>query len=693
MGSSLQDALLANKDVIEANISGAVVTGAETNGASTTNGVPSGDDQEATTEVVVMPSSFDELDIDELDIDAILASLSAATQGLAERDEEIQRAIQEQAAREVTEQREAEQREAAKSLARTRLAELYSATSRLQSMLENANKVGMVGVKQAQETMAMSLRGVKILEEKYPELKREIQGSFSRQVAAREVITRFVRDDTGYATKGTPNPTAATVKEATSFLAGVVKQVATGKDGLLRPREGDEKATLVTADGSWVSKYPEIVEITEMCAVFTDYRIAVEKADRQRLENWAAGLVNSNPAFLLTPDMVDTMKGKEQEGFRRNIRDAFERPGGYVFMPVNTRMRCDVTSYMGVRVPEVLVRIWPAQATGGKKYVIRFDRATVPQIVSEVFGKGPIYHPVTVKFDGLDELVAAKSGIPEVLRNALVSALSFADRQRKEQADLAVIRDVATLGDGWVTVEDISKGEAGIAVVSIPSYVEYDEKAKRDRKYPLGMQMVSDGTTVKPGLATLRSKEGWMYKTLAKDGGMKVRDMFVRGKDGALSNAKLQDVFVRNESGFEMNHLMDAAGMEHKAQRISAKNGNVSGLCFMQADGGRDGTYVGSVIVFDKKPHHMTKMGRQQTRENGREAAYVMTRSGDTITFVAGLTAYSCAKFEASGLKFGEVYAINALTDYARYVVRTLYCAVTATARDKVPAYLLAKIG
>lgn len=627
----------------------------------------------------------EEVNLDELDIEAALASIMHTRTSLQEAgsvdDEELKAAV------------------ARKENARIQLPQLYEARTDLNARLKNlrpqikiatqhnlAEKVAFLSgqIGEAEKALTYANRLIKAIEDRYPDVASEIAGSQSRMSFVRGALARFAQNEAGqYTASGTVNPAPATIAETTAFLTGLIEKISTGERAFMRPRQDSETALVVTAKGSWVSMYPEILEISELGVALTRYRMAIETADRQRLELWAAGLVEAG--YLLSSKMAQAMKETGTEGLRRNVLDLVDAGSGYFFMPVRiNNLRCNVTSYQEVRNPQMLVRVFPGSIAA---HVMRFDRVTAPQAVEEIFGKeGATRHKVTVPFNTVAELLDPKGSvgkrIPENLRKALVSAHNFAQRQRQEQADLAQIRNVSGL-ENLITIEEMGHENTGTAVVSVSEYSEEDESY---RTYPLAMRVVSDGNVARPGLATSRSKEGWLYKALLKDD-VKVTEFFARVQDGTFSNAKLQDVAVRNE-GFEVDWLVARAAGTHNAELISAKNGNVSALCLTVADGGRDGTFVVTVPVHDRNPGGAPR-DRRQTRDKGREAAYVVTRSGDTIMFVAGLTGYSRTKLETSGCKFNEPYAIELLADYPRYVLRTVFCVVTKTEREKAPTHLL----
>lgn len=621
---------------------------------------------------------------DELGIQGILASIMHARVKLQEAgsvdDEELKTAV------------------ARKENARVQLPQLYEARVDLEARLKDmrsqvkiatqhklTDKVTLLSsqIGEAERALTHASRLIKAIEDRYPDMAAEFTVSHDRMSFVRSALARFAQNEAGqYTASGTVNPAPATIAEATTFLTGLIEKISTGERAFMRTRQDGETALVVTAKGSWVSMYPEILEINELGVALIRYRMAIETAERQKLEQWAAGLVEAR--YLLSPKMVQAMKEKGAEGLRRNLLDLVDAGSGYFFMPVNNNDRCVVGSYAEVRRPEVLVRIIVPEEVRTAAYVIQFNRVTAPQVVDGVFGKEGSRHYVTVRFNTVAELLDPEGlvgkRIPENLRKALVSAYNFAQRQRQEQADLAEIRNVRKV-ELLRTVEEISTGRAGTAVISVS---EYSEEGESYRTYPLAMRVVSDGNVTRPGLATSRSKEGWLYKALKDD--VKVTEFFARAKDGTFSNVKLQDVAVRNEE-FEVDWLVARAAVTHNAELISAKNGNVGALCLMVADGGRDGTFVITVPVHDRKPG---SKDRHQSRDKGRKAAYVVTRSGDTITFVTGLTGYSRTKLETSGCKFNEPYAIEFLADYPRYVLRTLFCAVTGvTDRDKAPLHLL----
>ncbi|MDP3769861.1 MAG: hypothetical protein Q8R40_02910 [bacterium] len=632
---------------------------------------------------IPVSNSGSEVNFDELDLDAALASimgkLRASKEAASTGDEELEAAI------------------ARKENARTRLPEFYASRRELTALLAEKHPKLVIAkqhkitdvvaslsvhVSEAQKALDHSNRLIEAIEGKYPDMVAELKAGQDRTGFVQSVLARFAKNETGqYVASSTVNPAPATIDAANTFLTGLITQISTGEKAVLRPRQDGETAVVVTAQGSWVSKYPEILEINELGVALTRYRIAIDTAGRQKIEQWAAGLVKDG--YLLSPQMVKAMKEKGMKGLRRNLLDLVENPeSGYLFVPVSNHARCTVTSYMDVRRPEVLVRVSPRESAVG--YVIKFCQVNVPQLMEDVFGKeGTTRHKVTVTFNNVAELLDEKGPvgrrIPKNLRDALQNALNVATRQRQEWADLAEIRNVSGLED-LRTIDAISQGMAGTAVISLSEYSEEGES----RTYPLAMRVVSDGTVVRPGKVTSRSKEGWLYKAL-KDGA-KVTELFARAKDGTFSNAKLQDVVVRNEE-FEMDWLLLLAANQHNAELVSAKNGNVGGLCLTVAEGGRDGTFVVTVPVHDRKPG--TPRNRRGVRDNGRLAAYVVARSGDTVTFTDGLTGYSRSKLESSGCKFSEPYAIGSLPDFPRYLMRTVLCAVTRTERDKAPAYLL----
>lgn len=371
--------------------------------------------------------------------------------------------------------------------------------------------------------------------------------------------------------------------------------------------------------------------------------------------------------LLLSRSEIERLKQDLEN--RHDILTLVEMRSGFCFVPIRTDVEADLFSYRAIP-KEMLVR-YMVNKQGqeiAKAHTIRIEAVTVPNLVDNFFftreGKRV---DLTLRFDHLHELHRWEK-INRIVQISLMEAVRRAEYRRREAQTWETLKEVS----GLKTVDEIANGEAGTAVIHITRY---------QGRYDLGFRIVSDGTTVRSCFCTERSKKHPLYEALAH--GQEVAKFFVR-EDDSFSNKELQEIFVLNEKSYELGHLIFAAMVKHGAERVSRANDNATAFAMPIDQGGRDGVYMVTLSVAEKK-------GRQaESHRNDvvRETAYVVARTDDNVTFVAGLTRYSRVKFTEQGFEFNKPYALAELRGYTLYVLQRVYSAVTETPYDNLPDHL-----
>lgn len=491
----------------------------------------------------------------------------------------------------------------------------------------------------AREALVLCQRGIGKMGGEYPEVVGEIKEEREVRRVADDVLVSLAQDDEGRYTAEIPQPSSA---EAREWFEAIMKEVVASK--MVLTPIAEEKALLQSAVGSWTPRLAS-VQAVEAYAALLGYQRAIQKMERTKSREWVNGLIASS--FLIPPDEVERQKRDYRSGAQRTILDLLEQGSGYCFIRVYTNKKTRIEPYASLYYPEAKIE-YDGTAT---KHTIRITAVTVPHLVEDFFKKGV----QIFTFDDPYEL-AERTSVALVVRTALDRALRYGRQRRKSDEEINDIR----IADA-IELADLADGKSGTAVVFIPGQV--------------CMQLVGDGETVVVGKMTDRSKEHWLYEAVGR--GVPVKTFFARNVAGEFADPQLQKMAVENE----VSEVSQRVSLAH-AERILAASNNVTHLVMPVDQGGWDGIYVFMAVLYGR-----TERGVKV--EPDRHVGYVARRSGDSIEFMEALSRFSSRRFEASGLAFHKPYAlVGGLNDYGLFLLRSLYCAVTRTPREKAPEHL-----
>lgn len=497
----------------------------------------------------------------------------------------------------------------------------------------------------AREAIVLCQRGIGKMGGEYPEVVGEIKEEREVHRVANQMLVLLAQDnEERYTAEGTPQPVSA---EAREWFEARMEEAIAAK--VVCAQIAEEKALLQSATGSWTPRLAS-AQAVDAYAALLGYQRAIQKVERTKSREWVNGLIASS--FLIPPDEVERQKRNYRSGAQRTILDLLEQQSGYCFIRVYTNKKTRIEPYASLYYPEAKIEYAVNGYIGTAKHAIRITAVTAPQLVEDFFKKGV----QTFTFDDPYEL-AERTSVALVVRTALDRALRYGRQRRKSDEEINVIRIADAL-----EFADLADGRSGTAVVFIPGQV--------------CMQLVSDGTMVVMGKMTERSKQHWLYEAVGQ--GVPVKTFLARNAMEEFASPELQKMAVENE----VSEISQRVSLAH-AERILAASNNVTHLVMPVDQGGRDGTYVFSAVLYGRTERGGIKV------EPDRRVGYVVGRTGDSVEFLEALSQFSRRKIETSGLELQKPYAlVGGLNDYGLLLFRSLYCAVTRTPREKAPEHL-----
>ena len=530
-------------------------------------------------------------------------------------------------------------------------------------------KACQIRIDELESVLAASAKNIAVLEARYPELKAKIESEWLLVVRHHEFLAYFAREtkDDGltyhYTAKGVPTPGSSTLALCDTFLKARV-EAAIGGD-IITEAKGAQALFVGRDGGRWVPKHPEIEDGAEICRAMTEYAHVMRWADQERLEKIADQDVQDK--VLLPPSEVARLK--EHPENQHNILRLIEARHGFCIVRVRSDAECDLMSYRGVCSNEMLVE-YIFDEKRAKEHTIRIAAVTAPHLVDAFFYPGGEKYPrnLVFGFNHPHDMLRWER-TEKIVKDSLIDAFRKAEYRQKEVAVLQELSEITDLK----TVDEIADGTAGTAVVLIPKY---------HNRFDLGFAVVSDGTTVKAGLATEKSQKLRLYEDLLD--GQPVAEFFIRNADGSFRNEDLEHIAVLNETSSELGWLIPGFAATYAAEQISAAN--ISGLTMPVEEGGKDGTYLFTVSVRDRD----SAKEREKTRYSyvDREVGYVVARTNDKVVFVDGLTRYSRDRFVGQGFAFGAPYALNEVRGRILYVLQRLMIEVAGMAYGALPEHL-----
>lgn len=528
-----------------------------------------------------------------------------------------------------------------------------------------------VGVEELTEDFASIKGTINALEAKYPDIKAKLAEERHVVVLRQQFLERFAKEIgndgmSRYIAKGTPNPSAASVKDMDAFFKKGIREAE--NLGVIVSVPKGEPAAFVAHDGSrWNPGHPEISEGAEVCKELGIYEKAIQGAEQEKLKEWADK--DAAAGLLLTPSQTEAQKKSLHN--RHSLLNLVRFGEGFCFVSIESKRPAELLSYSSVR-PEMKVE-YGDNKEGNKKHMLRVTSVTAPQFVEDFFfpeGSGGKCVTPMFDFDDLREVTTWR--INALIRDSLTKGIRRAESWEKKTGVMKELSDINRVSN-IKTLDQLSDGAAGTAVVYAP-------KSKySNNTFDIGFEVVSDGVTVRPGpLAIDYSRKLPVYEEIMD--GKPVAEFFARAKDGSFCNKNLQELARRNEA-FELSWLIPAAATEYTAEEVSADN--VAGLVMLSEAGGRGGTYVFKVSVKDKRKE-------DGDTEAYRQVAYAVRRESDTLVFIAGLTRYSADRFTEQGFAFNTPYALalGELRGFILHILRRIYIKVSDMPFDKLPEHL-----
>ena len=472
-------------------------------------------------------------------------------------------------------------------------------------------------------------------------------------------LTRYTASETP-----TPEPTHAGIKAARDFLEARIQEAVDGS--LIIGAQKGAEVLFVASDGTRWTTAHKVPDADQICNVLLNYQNAIEQAYQARLQHIAKRDIKDG--LLLPPNEVKKMKNDPLN--RDNILDLVERKG-FCFVP----MKCsqsDLAIYREVPA-EMLVKHVEKEKATDKLHAIRIVAVTVPHVVDEIFftneGK---YRNLTFCFNNPYEIqkLSGWARFHETLvGQSLIGAVKKAEF---EKADAKVFDALAATRD-VKQMNKLADGEVGNAVLLIKRY---------QNRFDLGIRLVSDGTTIRPNLATEMSKKTRLYEEVQD--GAPIAEFFARNGDGSFVNEDLETIAILNEP-YEFEQLIPDLLTKYNAQRVSANN--ILDFAMPAGNGGSDGTYLLDLLAVDKSKQQDDKDKKVYLPQ--RQVAYIITRSGDDVRVITGLTKFSSENFTRQGFLFNTPYNLNEIRGYILYLFQKSYGQYTGTPRESMPTHLL----
>lgn len=532
------------------------------------------------------------------------------------------------------------------------------------------------GVQVLTEDLVDIKRAITALETRYSELKGKLDEEQRVIAAHQRFLERFAKDVgedsvAQYTAKGTPTPGVDTIKAADTFLETSIKEASAA---LIVLSDNTTTSLFFFSDGRrWIPQYPQLSEGIEVCRELTNYAQALLSAKHKKLQQWADEDVEAG--LLLTPQ--NAAQQKKDPRNRHNIVNMVRCGDGFCFVPVKVSARApdklkkpSELPYYSTAGSEIKVE-YGKNPERTKRHMLRVTAVTTPQFVEDIFfpeGNGTLVRP-TFYFDDLHEISTWRR-INPVVRDALTAGVRWAQVKEKEIADMEELGNVSGISC-LRTIYQLADGAVGTAVVHAPR-PRYGYGG-----FAIGFQMVSDGVTVRPGpRATERSKKLPVYEEILD--GKPVAEFFARKKDGSFANEELQELAIRNEA-FELGWLMPSVAAAHNAERVCADN--IAAMIMPDDESGDRGAYVFQVSVAEKH------RGKEETTSY-HEVAYVVVRTDNALTFVAGLTPYSCSRLIQQGFALNAPYDLGELKGYILHVFQRLYCKMLDVDHNELPEHL-----
>lgn len=540
-----------------------------------------------------------------------------------------------------------------------------------------------MGVQELTEILTHTVRDIAYLEKNYPNIKAELEEERCIITAHQRFLRRFTKEVgedniLQYTAKGTPTPGVDTIKAADAFLETSIKEASTGQYSLIVLCDNTIVPLFVSDDGKrWVARHPQLSEGIEVCRELTNYAQVLHAAKHKKLQQLADEDVKAG--LLLTPQNVAQQKKDPRN--RHNIVNMVRRGDGFCFVPVKVPVRAPAELKKPSELPyysavqsEIKVE-YSSNPEGTKRHMLRVVAVTTPQFVEDIFfpeeENGNLVRP-TFYFDDLHEISTWRQ-INPVVRYSLTGGVRWAEGKEREVADMEELGNVSGISD-LRTIYQLADGAVGTAVVHV-SRSRYGNGG-----FAIGFQMVSDGVTVRPGPRAIdRSKKLSVYEGILD--GKPVAEFFARKKDGSFANEELQELAVRNET-FELGWLVPSVAAAHNAERVCAEN--IAAMIMPDDNDGVNGTYIFQVSVTEKH------RGKEETTSY-HEVAYVVVRTDNALTFVAGLTPYSCSRLIQQGFALNVPYDLGELKGYILHVFQRFYCRILDVDHNELPEHL--KVG
>jgi len=470
---------------------------------------------------------------------------------------------------------------------------------------------------------------------RYPDLAQKIEDEQATLMRYREFLSRFAKGDGLYVAKETLNPLHTSVPRALAFFAVAVEDALC--QGLIVPAECPE-ALLKDREGHGFAPVSAIPEGALVCRVLAEYYQKV--LEHQASEYAHAGL-------LLAPEMVACQKKDPQN--RRNVAHLIREKSGFCFVEIHPWPQ---ELLIGYRHLAAEMRVEYLATTGNKEHGMRVTAVTTPCVVDDFFPfvnrerRRPAYY-----FDDLSDMTRWTQ-INPLIKSSLVTAIRRNEAIEKEYAVLEKLANPNRLGDRARTIDELADGEQGTAIVLVPYF---------ENRYTLGMEIVSDGAVLRPGLATKRSEGSELYGAL-KDGSPVSEFLARYPDDGTYVSAGFQAIYVQNERK-ELERMAPVLARRYGATRISRSHDNIRGLTMPMGQGGENGVYLFFTFVWTV------------THASG-EVGYVVRREDDKIVFVNGVTAYSRQRLGREKVSLDVPYALCELHGFVSYLLQRVYRAV-----------------
>lgn len=489
-------------------------------------------------------------------------------------------------------------------------------------------------------------------EQQFPCIRQEMaaEDALIAKAVAQFQRFAFVQENgtVRYVAEGTPSQANEIAAEA--FLQKQVQAAKSG--GLISPAAAGQTPLLIVNGQGWVPVQVEVSQAVDLINAMGRYQIEIGHARARAIKLADMKLVSEG--WVIPVDAAKAQKqAKAKDGralHHPNVLDLIERgvSGDYNFMKVPNG-----------NVYEVKI-VKPAIKQDGRSCV-DIVAATTAAGAREILFRDGKMQTRRIYFGNPYKLAS----VPEIkdtpLAQGFWETIGRVDRDRREKQDEV---EILKSDSNRITMNEAADGKAGVVTFMV-----------RDYRNPTIAKCMSDGMTVKVVKATRRSLSGSRLCMELGENGKPVAEIFARDKAGNFTVSWVADLALKNET-YEVDWRMDVLASEHKAIRVSADN--VAAALETVANGGKDGMYGVSRPCSDED-HPEVK----------RHVGYVISRSGDELTFVASATPYSAQRLRQAKLSLNKAYGLMELHGFPVYILSGVYTEMAGVSRDKLPAHLL----